>query len=637
MKTLETKELVYKFGRPTAKYALTDEGWEVAKRMKQTLGVDDVGITEPERGPPSTQRFGQQDSVNLRDEAQHNASRQWHPKPSGDRISSGKPRHIRSPQLENADRDERDYLNEKEAEGSVGPSSRHRQRTGSDLQRSRLARLPVTRINSLTTLEADSDIEIIDDPPPKPISSAKSTHVTGIGHENSDESRRVFMQELESRIFSSDVTNLDDHALAKALVAARELISSQNQGQRKSLNRTVSNSTSSNAVSNTYRPSNTRRTETRSINALPLTDKDVNRAPRAATGNAEKADRSNGSRGDAPFSRRPAVAESPDFEPIIVPAGSFTVELVVDTREVRTRIDRDYIPSKLATMGVHCSFRAMELGDMIWVARIHDPSVKRKLEGSDLEVPEIVLDHIVERKRLDDLDTSIKDSRFTEQKFRLKRSGIPTPIYLIEDYGSMGYMPEEQHQRLVTSITTTQVLNGFFVKRTRNLDDTIAYLARMTKLLKKQYERNALTVIPSSALTPQNHIQLRNPGAGAIEQEESKRYITYSSFASLLHKSSTLTLRDVFLKMLMCTRGITGEKAIEIQRHWETPRAFVEALERAGGQLDVSGSITNKTIGATKKRELVWSVAGDLVGRKKIGKAVSARVGEIWAFQGTAF
>ena len=636
MKTLETKELVYKFGRPIAKYALTDEGWEVAKRMKQTLGVDDLGITEPERGLPPTQRFGQENGVKLRDESQQTASRHRRSKPPDSLISNGDLRRDRSSQLETVNRNE-DYLLEKSAEEIVSPSSRQQQRKDSDLQRAGFARLPTSRINSITTVEADSDIEIIDDLPPKPTSSARPTEARGIGKENSDESRRIFMQELENRIFSSDVTNLDDHTLAKALVAARELISSQNQGQRKSLSRTVSNNTFSNAVSNTQKPSSTRRTENQSIITLPLAAKDVNRAPRVVTGNVEKVDISKTSRVHTPVARRPAVAESPDLESINVPAGSFTVELVVDTREVRTKIDRDYIPSKLATFGVHCTSRAMELGDMLWVARIHDLSVKRKLERSDQEVPEIVLDHIIERKRLDDLDASIKDSRFTEQKFRLKRSGIPTPIYLVEDYGSIGYMPEEQHQRLVTSITATQVLNGFFVKRTRSLDDTIAYLARMTKLLKKQYEGKPLTVIPSSALTPQNHIQLRNPGSGTTEQESLKRYITYSSFASLLHKSSTLTLRDVFLKMLMCTRGITGEKAIEIQRHWETPRAFVEALERAGGQLNGSGSAANRTTGATKKRELVWSVAGDLVGRRKIGKAVSARVGEIWGFQGTTF
>lgn len=37
MKTLIQKDLVYERGRPVRKYALTEEGWEVAKRIKKTL------------------------------------------------------------------------------------------------------------------------------------------------------------------------------------------------------------------------------------------------------------------------------------------------------------------------------------------------------------------------------------------------------------------------------------------------------------------------------------------------------------------------------------------------------------------------------------------------------------------------
>ena len=68
--------------------------------------------------------------------------------------------------------------------------------------------------------------------------------------------------------------------------------------------------------------------------------------------------------------------------------------------------------------------------------------------------------------------------------------------------------------------------------------------------------------------------------------------------------------------MLMCTRGVTGDKALEIQKHWTTPRAFVEALEECAG---------------TKGREvLLENKLGGKVGRRKLGKAVSAKVAEIW-------
>ena len=47
-----------------------------------------------------------------------------------------------------------------------------------------------------------------------------------------------------------------------------------------------------------------------------------------------------------------------------------------------------------------------------------------------------MLPYVVERKRLDDLASSIRDSRYREQKFRLRRCGLPHVIYLAEALGT---------------------------------------------------------------------------------------------------------------------------------------------------------------------------------------------------------
>ena len=43
-----------------------------------------------------------------------------------------------------------------------------------------------------------------------------------------------------------------------------------------------------------------------------------------------------------------------------------------------------------------------------------------------------------------------------------------------------------------SAIASTQVVNGYFVKKTQKMDDTIRYLARMTMLLKSLYEVSSL-------------------------------------------------------------------------------------------------------------------------------------------------
>lgn len=75
-------------------------------------------------------------------------------------------------------------------------------------------------------------------------------------------------------------------------------------------------------------------------------------------------------------------------------------------------------------------------------------------------------------------------------------------------------------------------------------------------------------------------------------------------------------MRDVFLKMLMCTRGITGDKALVIQKYWKTPKEFIEAFEHCS---------TEK-----QRNSLVIERMSGLVGRKKMGKALSTKVAEVW-------
>ena len=103
----------------------------------------------------------------------------------------------------------------------------------------------------------------------------------------------------------------------------------------------------------------------------------------------------------------------PEFSPIVFPAGTFTVKLVLDCREVRAKSDREYIQDELGGQGAKPLLRSLELGDAMWIAQVHNAEILKR-HGEDGN--EVVLDWIVERKRLDDLVGSIKDGRFREQK-----------------------------------------------------------------------------------------------------------------------------------------------------------------------------------------------------------------------------
>ncbi|KAI1828060.1 ERCC4 domain-containing protein [Xylaria intraflava] len=310
-------------------------------------------------------------------------------------------------------------------------------------------------------------------------------------------------------------------------------------------------------------------------------------------------------------------AALPNFRPIRLAPGTFTVHLVLDKREVRTRTDRDYMQEELIKRGVTPIPRALELGDALWVAKCKDPNF---LSRTGAEGDEVVLDWIVERKRLDDLIMSIKDGRFHEQKFRQKRSGFKNVIYIVEDLIMDSKTFQKNEEAVRSAIASTQVVNGYFLKRTQKIDDTIRYLARMTLLLKKQYENKSLLVIPTEVLTARNylplleHLREKEPTMG--------HYITYPAFASLASKSDTLTLRDVYLKMLMCAKQVTGERALEIQRRWKTPYEFVMAYGACGGTSEVA---------KRRKHDLVFGQMGNLFGKQHVTRSLSQKISEIWS------
>lgn len=290
------------------------------------------------------------------------------------------------------------------------------------------------------------------------------------------------------------------------------------------------------------------------------------------------------------------------FVPEVLQPGTFTIHLLLDNREVRAKNDRDYIQNALSAAGVTPLTRALSVGDAMWIAR------ERALPNR-----EIVLDHIIERKRLDDLVASIKDGRFHDQKFRLTKSGVRNVTYIIEDYniGDTGNMRES----IETAMSSTQVVNGFFVKRTAKLDDTIRYLVRMTKMLEGIYAQQPLPLIPSNLVESRTypallrHLETTFPTL--------RFHPTYTDFSSLISKSGALTLKDVYLKMLMCVRGVSVEKAAEIQKLYPTPKVLIEAYEACGGDKE--------------KLEMIMKALDGHVGRKKVGGVLSGKIAEVWA------
>lgn len=111
----------------------------------------------------------------------------------------------------------------------------------------------------------------------------------------------------------------------------------------------------------------------------------------------------------------PTPNDAPSFrscDAIRYDAESYEIVLVMDTREIKNRRDEEAICKGLRNHGIRVDVRALKLGDITWMARLK-AGVQHQLSGDEREC---MLDYVVERKRLDDLCSSIRDGRYDDQK-----------------------------------------------------------------------------------------------------------------------------------------------------------------------------------------------------------------------------
>ena len=134
------------------------------------------------------------------------------------------------------------------------------------------------------------------------------------------------------------------------------------------------------------------------------------------------------------------------------------VILLIDTREVKTKKDRSYLYQQLLSNKIRCEKRALPLGDALWIYKLSSPS-------GDTEY---VLNHIMERKKADDLASSIVDGRYIEQKHRLQECKIQNVVYVVEGEPSSQCRVSESALR--TAVTHTKVVSGFNVFRTKSIE-----------------------------------------------------------------------------------------------------------------------------------------------------------------------
>ncbi|KAM4722115.1 crossover junction endonuclease MUS81 [Rhinophrynus dorsalis] len=250
--------------------------------------------------------------------------------------------------------------------------------------------------------------------------------------------------------------------------------------------------------------------------------------------------------------------------------GQFNVLLCVDFIETTggSAQRKQELVSELKRNGVNFDVRKLHIGDFLWIAQERVQPVP-----GQLRIPqprELVLDYVVERKRMDDLCGSIIDGRFREQKFRLKRCGLHRPIYLVEDHGSAQHLsiPESTLQQ---AIVNTQVVDGFFIKRTKDVRESAAYLTIMTRYLQGMYLNK--TLLSCTKEEEWKCERTLRPDANRCILME------FKDFNEGAMKNKAQTVKEVFARQLMQISGVSGEKAAAILDRYSTPASLLSAYE----------------------------------------------------------
>ncbi|XP_034713011.1 crossover junction endonuclease MUS81 isoform X2 [Etheostoma cragini] len=292
--------------------------------------------------------------------------------------------------------------------------------------------------------------------------------------------------------------------------------------------------------------------------------------------------------------------------------GTYDIILCVDFIETTggSSHRKQELVKELQRNGVTFDVRKLNVGDFLWVAREKMAPLPGQLRAPAGR--ELVLDYIIERKRMDDLCGSIIDGRFREQKFRLKRCGLRRPCYLVEECGSAASHLSLPETTLQQAIVNTQVVDGFFVKRVQDVRESAAYLTVMTRYLTKLYQ-NCTLVCRSRELE----------GDGGSDEEESGApscsLISFAEFNYGAIKNKCQTVREVFARQLMQVSGLSGDKAAAILEQYSTPHSLLTAYKKCASEAE--------------KEKLLSSIRyGKL--KRNLGPALSRTVYQLYCTQG---
>lgn len=255
----------------------------------------------------------------------------------------------------------------------------------------------------------------------------------------------------------------------------------------------------------------------------------------------------------------------------------YEVVLILDDREQftsRGSRSRKIVDNVSTQFKIKIDVRRLPVGDAIWIAR-------NKVIGT-----EYVLDFIVERKNVEDLQSSIRDNRYRDQKLRLLRCGLKKLIYVIEGDPNACAAAES----IKTACFTTEILEGFDVQRTSGLGETLRKYGYLTQGINQYYS------------------------CMDSERSDSRLCPKFKEFVRKCEDLDKMTVSDVFAIQLMQVPQVTEEAAIAVLDVYPTLSSLARAYSLLDGDVRAQEEMlkeqSNNLVSSAASKNifrLVWS------------------------------
>jgi ERCC4-type nuclease len=184
----------------------------------------------------------------------------------------------------------------------------------------------------------------------------------------------------------------------------------------------------------------------------------------------------------------------------------------------------------------------------------------------------------IERKSLQDLLSSIKDGRYSEQSYRLSNC-YPNPhnvVYLLE--GMLSTVADKK--TVISCIASLNYFKGFSVHRTVSLGETALYILCMADKMSREFKKGTK---PASAVV-----------AGDADTSVSTDYCGVVKVS----KKANITKENIGQLILMQIPGISSATANEIMKPFSH---FLEFVDRIRAEPEYLNGITtekNRKIGS---------------------------------------